>query len=106
MIEDSSPQLTIIPISIKESRGLDVLLEKISEFFKYNCLMHLTVPNSPISQPFISDLYDTTDVESIHYDTDVTLRIGCRERDSTRISREVEALGGKTIDMASDHGGH
>ncbi len=100
MIEDSSPQLTIIPISIKESIGLDVLLEKISEFFKYNCLMQFTVPNSSISQSFISDLYDTTDVESIHYDTDITLRIGCRERDLTRISREVEALGGRTIDMA------
>jgi len=106
MIEDSSPQSIIMPISIKEDRGLDALLEKIFEFFKYNCLMHLTVPNSATSQPFISDLYDTADVESIHYDTDVTLRIGCRERDSTRISREVKALGGRTIDMVNDYGGH
>jgi len=106
MIEDSSPQSTIIPISVKEGKGLNVLLEKILDFFKYDYFMHLTIPNSSISQPFISDLYDTVDVESIHYDADVTLRIGCRKRDSTRISKEVEALGGRTIDMVNDHGGH
>ena len=102
MIEEMLPHSPVIPISIKEDKGLEVLLERILDRFRYNTTLRLKIPNLPPSQSFISNLYQTTDIEEISYDTEVDLRIGCREKDLTRITREVQNLGGKVLDILSE----
>jgi GTP-binding protein HflX len=97
MVEESLPGCNLIPISIREGKGLDALIENVLEFFRYDTSIHLSIPNVPNSQAFISNLFDIADISSISYGDQVDVEIECRERDSSNISRTVHSLGGSII---------
>jgi GTP-binding protein HflX len=99
IVEKLMPGATALPLSIILDLGVEHLVQEILEFFRYGCSMGISLPNKPPSQPLISHLYDTTDVDSIDYGDVITISLECREIDVSRISAEIKNLGGKILSV-------
>lgn len=88
------PEAGTLSISLMLNQGVDTLLESVVDFFRYGCIMNFSIPNTSDSQPFVSHLYDVSDVIGIKYDTDINISLECRDKDLERISRSIIALDG------------
>jgi GTP-binding protein HflX len=99
-VRELLPGAEALSISLVLNQGVDTLLGSIVDFFRYGCIMNFSIPNTSDSQPFISHLYDISDVTSIEYDTNINISIECRDKDLQTISRSIIALDGciTTID--------
>ena len=95
------PGTKVLPISLAYDWGVDALIEKIIDFFSYECMMVFSIPNSSESQSFISHLYEISDVTSVKYNSEVRISIECRDKDLDTISKTIDTLHGHIISL--DH---
>lgn len=95
----------VLSLSLKLDQGVDTLIDSIVDFFRYGCVMNLSLPNSPDSQSLISHLFDISDVASIKYGNHVIMSIECKDKDLETISRALETLDGRiiSIDRGKEH---
>jgi GTP-binding protein HflX len=85
-----------VPISVKENKNIDSLLESI-----YNNLpsmeITLKLPINEKSQAFVSQLYERTRVSGIKYNGSITINIECNERIKEKIASKCLELKGSIL---------
>ncbi len=86
-----------VPISIKEERGIDLLLENIYESLPHLVEMTLKLPLNEKSQAFVSQLYKKTRVSHVNYNHSITINIECNAKIREKIQSKCEFLQGSTI---------
>jgi len=91
------PQRLIVPISIKEKRNIDILLEKLYESLPSLAHLHCVLPNNSATQSFISWLHTKTNVVSLSYGRNVDIIIDCNPKFRDKIISISKQLQGTTI---------
>jgi GTP-binding protein HflX len=74
-----------IPVSVKEQRNIDLLLDKVYESLPNMIKLQLCLPLTKESQSFVSYLYDTTQVIDIKYSDVVTITVECNAKIKEKI---------------------
>jgi GTP-binding protein HflX len=85
---------TIVPASTLVPEGMDDLVRAIKDHFSYDIQVEIRAPQSGETTAMISWLHDNTDIEIIDHGEDVHVLLRCRERDLSRIERDVLSAGG------------
>jgi len=87
-----------IGVSVKTQKNIELLLEKIYALLPHRAVVKFHIPNSAMSQAFVSHLYETTRVIAVNYADDITVIIECNEKIKTKIISRCRELGGDIID--------
>jgi GTP-binding protein HflX len=82
-------------ISVTESAGLDVFVERLHEFFFLPVELKINVPMEDGISSTLSWLYDNAQVDDVRYGRVVKIRLRCQEAVLGRIQERIENLGGK-----------
>jgi GTP-binding protein HflX len=69
-----------VPISVKEERNINVLLDAIFDSLPHMVRMTFELPLDEKSQAFVSQLYDKAQVTHIAYGEVITVAIECNEK--------------------------
>ncbi|UCD13909.1 MAG: GTPase HflX [Thermoplasmatales archaeon] len=86
-----------IPISVKDEKNIDVLLENIYKSLPHMVKMTLKLPLNEKSQAFVSGLYKKTGVSHIEYNHHITVDIECNAKIRDKIQSKCEALQGSIV---------
>ena len=86
-----------VPLSIKEERGIDLLLENIYKSLPHLVEMTLKLPLNEKSQAFVSQLYKKTRVSHINYNHSITINIECNAKIREKIQSKCETLQGSIV---------
>jgi GTP-binding protein HflX len=86
-----------IPISIKEEKNIDTLLENIYKALPSMVKMTLQLPTNEQTQAFISQLYEKTRVSNIKYDHNITIDVECNVKIKDKITSKCQELQGIII---------
>ncbi|UCF12404.1 MAG: GTPase HflX [Thermoplasmatales archaeon] len=86
-----------VPVSVKEKKGIDLLLENIYKSLPHVIEMTLKLPLNKTSQAFVSQLYKKTRVSHINYNHSITINIECNSKIRKKIQSKCETLQGSII---------
>jgi GTP-binding protein HflX len=89
-------QYISVPISIKTKKNIEHLVSVIQASLPSPTRIHISLPGDSMHQAFISWLHDKAWIESIHYENDVNLTIGCHPAMASKVINKSSFLGGKT----------
>ena len=83
-----------VPISVKEERNINVLLDAIFDSLPHMVRMTFELPLDEKSQAFVSQLYDKAQVTHIAYGEVVTVAIECNEKIKDKLIAGCNAVKG------------
>ncbi len=83
-----------VPISSKELKGIDTLLDTVYTVLPQDMLLILYLPSNQNTQSFISELYSKTYVVNIQYSNTVSITIKCSKKIKDKIVAQCKKLGG------------
>lgn len=86
-----------VPVSVKEKKGIDLLLENIYKSLPHVVEMTLKLPLNEKSQAFVSQLYKKTRVSNINYNHSITINIECNAKIREKIQSKCETLQGSIV---------
>jgi GTP-binding protein HflX len=86
-----------VPISVKEGKGINLLLENIYKSLPHLIEMTLKLPLNEKSQSFVSRLYKKTRVSHVNYNHFITISIECNAKIRGKIQSKCEALQGTIV---------
>ena len=89
-------QYTSVPISINTEKNIAHLVSVIQSSLPSPTRMHISLPGDSMHQAFISWLHDKAWIETIHYENDVNLTVGCHPAMASKVIYKSSFLGGKT----------
>lgn len=88
------PKRLIIPISIREQRNMDMLLEKLYQSLPLLSRLNCVLPNNTETQSFISWLHKKTNVISLSYGRTVDITFDCNPKLRDKIIHICQQLHG------------
>ncbi len=86
-----------VPVSVKEKKGIDLLLEFIYKSLPHVVEMTLKLPLNGKSQAFVSQLYKKTRVSHINYNHSITINIECNAKIREKIQSKCKTLQGSIV---------
>ena len=89
-------QYTSVPISIDTGKNIEQLVSVIQASLPSPTRIYISLPGYSLHQAFISWLHDRAWIETIHYQNDVNLTIGCHPAMASEVISKSSFLGGKT----------
>jgi GTP-binding protein HflX len=87
----------IVPISVKNTKNIDVLLQTIYEQLPHTVKLTFRLPLGDASQTFISQLYEKTQVQHITYGESITVDIECNEKIKEKLIAACRAIQGEVV---------
>jgi len=97
LVEDIFPCAEVIPTSIKEEIGIDMLIDTSVSAFQYPYRIDFISPNTPDLSRLISWLYDEAEVNEVSYQNQVKVSLKCRSLHYDRILERIDKLPGKVL---------
>ncbi len=92
---DTLGQYVSVPISIDTGKNIAQLASAIQASLPSPTRIHISLPGYSLHQSFISWLHDRAWIETIHYQNDVDLTIGCHPAMASEVISKSSFLGGK-----------
>lgn len=89
-------QYISVPISINTEKNIVHLVSVIQASLPSPTRIHISLPGDSMHQAFISWLHDKAWIETIHYENDVNLTVGCHPAMASKVIYKSSFLGGKT----------
>jgi len=88
----------MIPISAKHNQHIDDLFDTIYTVLPQKTKLHITIPNTPSAHPFVSHLFNHTQVNDVNYGENIILDVACNSKMKDKIKAQVQDLKGTAIE--------
>lgn len=97
LVRDALPAREVLAVSARTGQGIQELKKAIASTFQYPVEMRFRLPHGPNAEPFLSSLYNSTEVVQVKYGDGIEVHLFCQEKDHANIVNQVVALNGQAI---------
>ena len=97
LVRDALPAREVLAVSARTGEGIQELKKAIVSTFQYPVEMRFRLPHGQNVEPFLSSLYNRTEVVQVKYGDEIEVHLFCQEKDHANIVNQVVALNGQAI---------
>jgi len=97
MKKDLLEDKLFIPLSVKNEKNIDILLNNIYKSLPNKIKISIKLPINEESQSFVSELYKKTGISNIEYNRYISIDIECNEKIKDKILSKCKLLNGELI---------